>query len=147
MCLRNFGLYFSACLGILIVSITIIIIQELYWNSINSLIHIFVMEEFIQFMWLSVTPRFKFSGMFCMNEHKVLVFREQMHWECMIILKVGINLFVTWIFFVQLFWRKRGGNCELICTIMRKECTILSELPLRHYYSDSDKHTIATERE
>jgi hypothetical protein len=33
--------------------------------------------------------------MFCMNERKVLVIIEQMHGECMIILKVGIHSSVT----------------------------------------------------
>jgi hypothetical protein len=46
-------------------------------------------------MWLSVNHRFKLSGMFYMNERKVLVIIEQMHRECMIILKVGIHLSVT----------------------------------------------------
>jgi len=49
-------------------------------------------------MWLSVNSRFKFSSMLSMNVRKVLVCIEQMHGECMIILKVGINLFVTWNF-------------------------------------------------
>jgi len=31
-----------------------------------------------------------------MNERKVLVCIEQVHGECMIILKLGINLSVTW---------------------------------------------------
>jgi len=61
-----------------------------------------------------------------MNERKVLLCIEQMHGECMIILKRGINFFCNVKLFVQLCWRKRGWNCELICTIMRKECTVLS---------------------
>jgi len=50
-------------------------------------------------------------------------------------------------FCVQLCWRKRGWNCELIYTIMRKGCTVLSERTLRYYYSDSDKQKMTTGRE
>jgi len=34
--------------------------------------------------------------MFCMNERKALVYIEQVHGEYMIILKLGINISVTW---------------------------------------------------
>ena len=67
----------------------------MYWNCSGASVR-FVMEDFSSFLWQSGNPKFKLSGMFCMNEGTVLVCVEQMHGECMIILKVWENVCVAW---------------------------------------------------